>query len=462
MADYQLIIIGGGLSGLAAGIRSARFGQKTLIVEQHALPGGLNSYYYRQGYLLETGLHAMTNYAGPETKHAPLNRLFRQLKLSRKKFITHEQLGSAVIFPQASLNFSNELELLCEEIARAFPASVDRFRAMSREVDAYDPFAEVPWQSARAFLHDRLAEPLLEDMLLLPLMVYGNAEEHDMDLGQFAIMFRAVFLEGFFRPEGTIKDLIDMLMAQYAQFGGEIRFRAPVDAILTRDEKVQGIRLESGEEITADAVLSTVGIPGTAKLSGWPLDIDRYVGRMTFMETISMIPELDLPQEKAGRTILFYSLNEKLRYHQPDDAIDPSWGVICFPDNFQGLEPKSEAPVQVRVTNAANYDLWQQAAADKEQYQQLKEKCGQLSTAAVSQILGTYNQGAVFQDSFTPMTIERFTEKRGGAVYGSPIKIKSGKTPFENLFIAGTDQGYLGIVGSMLSGVTIVNQHLLT
>lgn len=71
MADYQLIIIGGGLSGLAAGIRSARFGQKTLIVEQHALPGGLNSYYYRQGYLLETGLHAMTNYAGPETKHAP-------------------------------------------------------------------------------------------------------------------------------------------------------------------------------------------------------------------------------------------------------------------------------------------------------------------------------------------------------------------------------------------------------
>ncbi|MCI5161022.1 MAG: FAD-dependent oxidoreductase, partial [Candidatus Electrothrix sp. AX5] len=105
MADYQLIIIGGGLSGLAAGIRSARFGQKTLIVEGHSLPGGLNSYYYRQGYLLETGLHAMTNFAAQGSKHAPLNRLFRQLKLSRKKFITHEQLGSEVIFPQASLQF---------------------------------------------------------------------------------------------------------------------------------------------------------------------------------------------------------------------------------------------------------------------------------------------------------------------------------------------------------------------
>ncbi|RWX44456.1 hypothetical protein H206_01706 [Candidatus Electrothrix aarhusensis] len=39
--------------------------------------------------------------------------------------------------------------------------------------------------------------------------------------------------------------------------------------------------------------------------------------------------------------------------------------------------------------------------------------------------------------------------------------IKSGRTPWSNLFIAGTDQGYLGIVGAMLSGVTIVNQHLL-
>ena len=83
MADYQLIIIGGGLSGLAAGIRAARFGQKTLILEQHSLPGGLNSYYVRQGRLLETGLHAMTNCAAPRDKHAPLNRLFRQLGLSR-------------------------------------------------------------------------------------------------------------------------------------------------------------------------------------------------------------------------------------------------------------------------------------------------------------------------------------------------------------------------------------------
>ncbi len=84
-SHYSLIIIGGGLSGLAAGIRFARFGGTVLILEKHVIPGGLNSYYSRKGFLLETGLHAMTNFAAPAQKHAPLNRLFRQLKISRKK-----------------------------------------------------------------------------------------------------------------------------------------------------------------------------------------------------------------------------------------------------------------------------------------------------------------------------------------------------------------------------------------
>ncbi|RUM38190.1 MAG: NAD(P)/FAD-dependent oxidoreductase [Desulfobulbus sp.] len=459
MADYQLVIIGGGLSGLAAGIRSARFGQKTLIVEQHHRPGGLNSYYHRQGFLLETGLHAMTNFAPTGEKHAPLNRLFRQLKLSRKRFITHEQLGSEIIFPGVSLKFSNDLELLCDEIGTVFPAKVDSFLNLVKEVEAYDPFAEVEWRSTRDFLLERLGDPLLIDMLLLPLMVYGNAEEHDMDLGQFAIMFRALFLEGFFRPEGTIRDLLAMLTRQYEKFDGELRLNTPVAAIMQKNKRVLGIRLADGEEITADAVLSTAGIPATARLSGWDIDEKKYIGQMSFMETISMVPRDNLRQEQTSQTILFYNLKAELAYKRPETVIDPSWGVICFPENFHGLQEKLAKNVQVRVTNAANYTLWQ--AADADEYRRLKEECCRQSAESVAKIIGNYRQDVVYQDSFTPMTIERFTAKSEGAVYGSPIKIKSGRTPWSNLFIAGTDQGYLGIVGSMLSGVTIVNQHLL-
>jgi len=48
-----------------------------------------------------------------------------------------------------------------------------------------------------------------------------------------------------------------------------------------------------------------------------------------------------------------------------------------------------------------------------------------------------------------------------GAVYGSPAKRRDGRTGIENLFVIGTDQGLVGIVGTMLSGVLMANQHAL-
>ncbi len=256
MADYQLIIIGGGLSGLAAGIRAARFGQKILILERHSLPGGLNSYYFRKGHLLETGLHAMTNFAPPGDKRAPLNRLFRQLKLSRKRFVTREQFGSEIVFPGHALQFSNDISLLAKEIGREFSGSEPGFLRLVQEMEQYDPFAPAPWRSARTFLSALLNNPLLENMLLLPLMVYGNAEERDMDLGQFAIMFRALFLEGFFRPGETIREFLDQLLEQFKTFGGEVRFNTEVSEIVRDSDRVLGVRLASGEMVTADASAS--------------------------------------------------------------------------------------------------------------------------------------------------------------------------------------------------------------
>jgi len=457
MADYQLIIIGGGLSGLAAGIRAARFGQKVLILEQHCQPGGLNSYYFRKGFLLETGLHAMTNFAQAGEKHAPLNRLFRQLNLSRRQFKTHEQLCSEICFPGRSLKFSNDPSLLTNEIAREFPGAVDGFQRLVEQVESCDPFSPAPWRSTRGRLSEILHNRQLEDMILLPLMVYGNSEEHDMDFAQFAIMFQAIFLEGLFRPHDTIREFLNMLVDRYQQFDGEIRFRAPVRGMVRDRDVVRGVVLQDGEELTCEGLLSTIGIPGTAKLADWPLDVRRYHGRMSFTETITLLPQAKRETIKSDRTILFYNQNEGFDYCRPRDAVDPSWGVICFPENFQGLE--GSATFQVRVTNAANYDIWKQAGP--EAYQRLKKEWMATSAERVMKIIGNYQDDIVYINSFTPVTIERFTAKASGAVYGSPVKFKDGRTPYTNLFIAGTDQGYLGIVGSMLSGVIIVNRHLL-
>lgn len=458
MADYSLIIIGGGLSGLAAGIRFARFGGSVLILEKHTIPGGLNSYYFRKGFLLETGLHAMTNFAEPGKKRAPLNRLFRQLKLSRHDFITHEQFSSLIHFPEGNtLRFSNDFSLLQEEIASRFPAEIDGFNRLLAVVNGYEPFTPKAWISTRVMLARFLHDPLLIDMILLPLMVYGNSEEHDMDFSQFVIMFRSIYQEGFFRPDGTMKDFLALLVDKFTSYGGEIRYSSPVESIGMTDQQASHLKLADGETITCDAVISTVGAPGTFAMLSLPRQEEKYAGRMTFVESIYILPRQAKKEVKSDHTIIFYCLSDRLPYCQPVKPVDTSWGVICFPDNFQGMPPSDY--FQIRITHAANYDLWKMASPLE--YTAMKQEWGAQSREMSAKIIGNYEQNIVYEDSFTPITIERFTAKARGAVYGSPVKIKDGRTPCGNVFIAGTDQGFLGIVGSMLSGVSIVNQHLL-
>ena len=68
-------------------------------------------------------------------------------------------------------------------------------------------------------------------------------------------------------------------------------------------------------------------------------------------------------------------------------------------------------------------------------------------------------QDITFTDVFTPTTVERYTGHFGGCVYGSPDKSRDGTTPYQGLYLCGTDQGFLGIVGSMLSGISMANLH---
>ena len=117
----RCLIIGSGLSGLAAAIRYARFSPDVLLVEKHSRIGGLNSYFYRNGTLIETGLHAVTNYAEPKNKKAPLNQLFRQLKLNRKQIHIHEQIVSEVCFTnRESILFSNNFEVFHDQIVKTW------------------------------------------------------------------------------------------------------------------------------------------------------------------------------------------------------------------------------------------------------------------------------------------------------------------------------------------------------
>lgn len=454
------LIIGGGLSGLAAAIRFARFNPEVLVLEKHHRIGGLNSYFFRNNQLFETGLHAITNYAAAKDRKAPLNRLLRQLKLSRDQFQFHQQIQSEIIFKDcASLSFSNDFAMIEEEIARKFPHCQDGFHRLVAFLDSFDPFTTAPFRSARQFLNQHLPDRLLVDMLLCPLMFYGSSTEEDMDLSQFAIMFRAIFLEGLFRPGGTVKDFLDVLLTHYRALGGSLRTGAEVSTILHTGGTIEGVVLATGETILCDCLLSTIGLEETLALLGRP-PLPQNSPRLGFVETIFQLQPALCPQLPTDRTIIFFNDSPSFHYKNPDTAVDFTSGVICLPQNFTGLPPSTRK--EIRSTHLASYATWKELAHKRHDYLIEKDRTADHSRIVLSAFTGDFSRAIVYHDTFTPLTIERYTAKKEGAIYGHPQKIKDGVLGCDNLFLAGTDQGFLGIIGSMLSGVSMVNQHILT
>jgi len=463
---YDAVIIGAGMSGLAAGIRLAHFGKKVCIFERHNAPGGLNSFYSIAGRKYDVGLHAMTNYVPPGVKGTPLGKLLRQLRIDREEFALCPQKRSRIAFRDCDLKFTNDFAVLDAEVTARFPAQADGWRALVRLVRTYDDVAlDAKAVSAREIVGRHLTDPLLTDMLFCPLMYYGSAQERDMEFGQFVIMFKALFLEGFARPLDGVRVIIRVLLEKFRQAGGERRMKCGVTGIVEQQGRAAVLKLEDGTEVTADHVISSVGYPETLRLCspGHEAEADANTGALSFVETIAVYRQAPAAWGWGEDTIIFYNDSERFDYSRAQELVDPRSGVICFPNNFDyagGQLPEG----LFRVTCLANYAKW--AALAEPDYQAAKlHWLGEMQRSARRFLPPVTDAGLAEQlittDMFTPRTVRKFTGHLNGAIYGAPRKVRDGRTHLSNLYLCGTDQGFLGIIGAMLSGISMANYHIL-
>ena len=467
-SKFDVIIIGAGMAGLAAGIRLALAGKKSLILERHNASGGLNSFYSIDGRKYDVGLHAMTNFVPKGTKGSPLTKLLRQLRIPYDALDLCPQNGSRIAFPGCDLKFNNDFDLLESEVARAFPKQIDGFRALADEVRVLDAFnLGAKPVSARQAVQQHIKDPLLEDMLFCPVMYYGSAQEHDMDYGQFAIMFRSLFFEGFARPFDGVRVIIRLLQDKYRSLGGIRKMKHGVKKIHTQAGRASAVELDNGEALTAGKIISTAGAVETARLcDDQPTDADSSnIGQLSFTETITV---LDRQPAEFGwdDTILFFNTRERFHYAGvKDDLVDPTSGVICFPNNYQYGNDRQLNEGYLRITAMASYDRW--CALEESDYRAQKDHWYDELQKVALKILPeaksglNLNDARIAKDMFTPRTVKKYTGHLNGAIYGAPNKIKDGRTHLENLYLAGTDQGFLGIVGAMLSGISMANLHVL-
>ena len=66
MAKYDIVVVGAGNSGLSAALQSQLAGKKTLLIEQHNLPGGAATSFVRGRFEIEPSLHELCDFGPAE------------------------------------------------------------------------------------------------------------------------------------------------------------------------------------------------------------------------------------------------------------------------------------------------------------------------------------------------------------------------------------------------------------
>jgi len=472
--NFDVVVIGAGPSGLAAAARLAHFGVRVCVLEAHRRLGGLSSWHHVGGREISSGLHAFTNYS-PDGRGGPLGKLLRQLRLKYADLELRSQNFSSIRFPSATLRFSNDTEYIRQEVAAAFPNQIDRFDAFRALVNATDEGEmTLRQQSARSILEQHVTEPLLAEMLFAPIMFYGNPggvgdgldatrTVPDMDWLLFCVVWKCIFESGFGYPARGMRHLWELLATRIQADGGVIRLSAPVKSFITNGSAVSAAVLETGEEITASLFLSSAGAVETDTLIRPERASAKPTGTISIAEGIALL-DGDASDMGMKETVVFYSFTDTLAFARPSGLVENSNGVVCAPGNYLPHSPEERYS---KVTQLANYSAWKELSPQA--YIKAKEETATGMTAALEKLGITFaptrNPAArfgVFHDLFTPRTLERFTGHAEGALYGSPVKTRTGKTGRDNLFLIGSDQGFHGIVGAMLSGVAMANMHWLT
>ena len=270
----RAVVIGSGFGGLAAAIRLLVRGYDVTVLERQDQAGGRARVFEEKGFVFD---------AGPTVITAPF--LFEELwQLCGKRMADHVTLLPVAPFYRIRFDdglvfdYSGDAEAMRSQIAELSPQDVagyERFLRMSEEIFSvgFEELAHVPfgsWMSMARIVpammrlksyrtvyglvsHFIRDERLRQVFSFHPLLVGGNP------FTTTSIYTLIAWLErkwGVHFPVGgtgkLVAGLVDLIEGQ----GGRIRYGATVERILVEHGRVTGVRLEGGETLQADVVVS--------------------------------------------------------------------------------------------------------------------------------------------------------------------------------------------------------------
>lgn len=270
----RALVIGSGFGGLAAAVRLAARGWDVCVLERHDQPGGRARVFQQDGFTFDSGPTVITApFLFEELWRLAGRRMSDDLDLRPVNPFFRIRFHDGQIF-----EYSGDADRMRAEVARLSPGDVEgyeRFLQMSAEIFAigFERLADVPFNSwkdmARIMpdmvrlesfrsVYDLVArfvrdERLRQVLSFHPLLLGGNPFTTTSIYNLIPHLERKW---GVHFPMGGTGKLVRGLVDLVTGLGGSIRYGATAQEILVEGDHVTGVRLEGGEHIPADIVVS--------------------------------------------------------------------------------------------------------------------------------------------------------------------------------------------------------------
>lgn len=487
--EFDAIVVGAGIGGLACASLLSQAGMKTLVVEQARQIGGYCQTYDWQGFPLNSGPTILTG--GGEG--GVLNALLRRLGL--EDTVAMRRMGWGLVSGKMALRLGQGYETDMGKLVSKFPASREgigrlfadlrRFRGEWRDradflssplpadlEDYHEQFIRHPlsaaWQhlSFRDMLRRYLPDEELALMLERLSSILGG-EPESFPAYEGARLLVSLFIDGIHYPEGHLSQLNQRMAALVREAGGEVMTACRAEEILVRGEGSGaipiGLRLADGNQVRGNVVVLDMdprkAIAGLAPPSHLGHDFQREVEKMqpsasAFALHLIFDEDLRIPD----RVIVMPSRPRRVR--TGNTYLEVSSIILS---KEKPTDPAREGCVLMMRINVPHQCF--QAFEGEAQANELGAELATLVKEEVVSILPAIKKAA--KEFVTlPTHFARLTNNGHGSAFGfAPLTSQwyyhrpGPRLPLRNLYLAGAWSRYGGgVEGAVLSGAMVARE----
>lgn len=252
--DYDVVIIGAGMSGLVCGCYLAKAGMKVLIAEQHHKPGGYCTSFKRKNSLFDAAAHSFGSYR----ENGIVRKIFSDLEIDKRIKITRYDPSDIVRTPDYEIIFRSDIDKTIHSLQTSFPEESDNFKQFFRFILSADSksFALMRSWTFKDLLDKHFHDERVKAILSFPVFGNGGLPPSLMSAYVGTTIFEEFLLDGGYYPEGGMQALPDALAERFKEFGGELRLSTLVKQIAVTNNRVQGVILEKDGFIPSRFVVS--------------------------------------------------------------------------------------------------------------------------------------------------------------------------------------------------------------